>query len=192
MKKEKINLDNIKQDFNIIIKEQLAPAREWRFYNIVLMALLSILVGMLFQKIWISLLIFLPAVYHIVRYLIVYRNYRVDKKAIRNVSSREDISISIQRFSHMGQETIYEPHFGRYAHFTKRVTFYYFSTGTQWRRYDVHKHYSWSKEYYISSKGLEYISVAGDEFYYIELQGHPDVAYIYPCKSFELDDSLKE
>ena len=193
MKKEKINLDNIKHDFTIIIKEQLAPVSAWRLYLIFLISLISILAGVVFQKVWIALLIFLPAVYHIVRYLIAYRNYRADKKAIRNISSREDISISVQRLGHVGKETIYEPHFiGARGNFTKRITFYYLSSGTKWRRYDVHRHYAWSKEYCVSSQGLEYISIVGDEFYYIELQGHPDIAYIYPCKNFEIDKSLKK
>ncbi len=46
------------------------------------------------------------------------------------------------------------------------------------------------KEYYVSPKGLENISIEGDEFYYISLQGYPDVAYIYPCKNFILDEKL--
>ena len=35
------------------------------------------------------------------------------------------------------------------------------------------------------------ISLQGDEFFYISLQGYYNVAYIYPCKLFELDETLK-
>ena len=56
---------------------------------------------------------------------------------------------------------------------------------------DVLKHYDWSKEYNLSSEGLKNISVEGNEFFYVSLQGHPDVAYVYPCKFFELDKGLE-
>ena len=56
----------------------------------------------------------------------------------------------------------------------------------------VEKHYSWSKDFYLSSKGLENISMKGDEFYFVSLQSHHDIAYIYPCKNFELDENLKK
>ena len=53
------------------------------------------------------------------------------------------------------------------------------------------EHYVWSKDYCLSSKGLDNISLQGDEFFYISLRGYYNVAYIYPCKLFELDETLK-
>jgi hypothetical protein len=106
---------------------------------------------------------------------------------------RGEISIGVEKLSSIRQEEIYEPHhIGRRAQTTKTVTFYYFESGIQWREPSIARHYQWSKEYYISSKGLENISISGDEFYYVVLQGNPDIAYIYPCKNFVLDESLKQ
>ena len=51
--------------------------------------------------------------------------------------------------------------------------------------------YAWSRDYYISQNGLQNISLPGDEFYHITLQGYSDIDYAYPCKSFTLGEDLK-
>ena len=102
-----------------------------------------------------------------------------------------EISISNEVFRNIAHETIYEPHrVGRRASVTKMITVYYFNGGSSWRVPDVDKHYAWSHEFYISSKGLANISIVGDEFYFVSLQAHPEIAYIYPCKNFALDAEL--
>ena len=108
---------------------------------------------------------------------------------------RGDISISIEELSHITRETIHEPHFVRSGTrirraSTREVTMYYFMSGGSWRCPNLSKHYEWSKEYYLSSQGLENISIQGDKFYYVALQGHHDISYVYPCKLFRLDERL--
>ena len=208
MKKEKLTLEAIKQDLMKTVRFQLSNKTDWRFSYIVPITLLAVMIGILLKNVLIGLLIFSIAAYHIVRYVIEYRAYSQKKNAVISMIEREEISISNEIFSHIATETIYEPHrvgrralateiiyaplrAGRRALATKTITVYYFNGGSSWRLPSVAKHYDWSKDFYISSKGLENISISGDEFYFVSLQANHEVAYIYPCKNFELDANLK-
>ena len=192
MKKEKITLEAIKQDLMKMVNFQLSNKSDWRFSYIVPITLLAVMAGVLLKNVIVGLLIFSVAAYHIVRYVIEYREHKKSKLAIISFVERGEISISNEVFSHIANETIYEPHrAGRRARATKVIFVYYFNSGSSWRVPNVDMHYSWSKEFYISSKGLENISISGDEFYFVSLQSHQEIAYIYPCKNFELDANLK-
>ena len=202
MKKERLTLEAIKQDLMKIVNIQLSNKATWRFSYIIPITAVAIGLGVFLENIFIGLLIFSGSVYHIVRFIIEFMECRTKRVAIVSMIERGEISISTERFSHIANKTIYEPHHGkivfpsvhnfhRWAHVTRTITLYHFDGGTSWRLPSVHTHYSWSKEFYISSKGLENLSIMGDEFYFISLQAHYDIAYIYPCKTFELDTSLK-
>ena len=192
MKKEKITLEAIKQDLMKMVNFQLSNKNDWRFSYIVPITLLAVMAGVLLKNVIVGLLIFAVAAYHIVRYVIEYREHKKSKLAIISLVERGEISISNEVFSHIANETIYEPHsVGSRARATKVITAYYFNSGSSWRVPNVDKHYAWSKDFYISSKGLENISISGDEFYIVSLQSHHEIAYIYPCKNFELDANLK-
>ena len=192
MKKEKLTLEAVKQDLMKMVNFQLSNKTDWRFSYIVPITLLAVMASILLKNVFVGLLIFSIAAYHILRYVIEYREYKQSKLAIISLIDKGEILISNDVFSHIATETVYEPHrVGRRAHATKTITVYYFNGGSSWRVPNVDKHYAWSKEFYISSKGLENISIAGDEFYFVSLQANHEVAYIYPCKNFELDASLK-
>lgn len=191
MKKETLLLHHIMQDLKIVARFQMSNAADWRLSFIIPVTLLSVIFGWLFKNIWIGLFIFSVAAYHIVRYVIECKDYFAKKKVMMESFDRADISISVERFSHLADETIYEPHrIGNRGYTTKYVRYYYFASGCKWRIPPVYKHYAWSNEYYVSPKGLENISIEGDEFYFVSLQGYHDIAYIYPCKNFVLDDKL--
>ncbi len=192
MKKEKLQLSNIAKDLKDIAFFDLSNVDDWRLSYIMPITLIAVLMGFFTKKIWIGLLIFSFAAYHIVRYAIEYKKYKAKKKAIIAVIDRGDISISVEKLSHIAEETVYEPyaHLG-HSHSAKVATLFYFVSGGSWRLPTFSKHYEWSKDYYISSQGLVNVSVSGDEFFFISLQGHYDIAYIYPCKFFELDSSLE-
>lgn len=196
--KETLSLSGISRDLGIIADMQISNVGDWRLSYIVPMTTAALLLGVLLKNFWIGILIFSVAAYHIVRYVSECKDYRGKKNAIRCIIDRGDISISVEKLSHISHETIYEPHShghisrNRHAHLTKEVTFYYFMSGGSWRVPKVDKHYTWSKEYYMSSRGLENISIQDDEFFYISLKGNPYIAYIYPCKIFALDEKLRE
>ncbi len=191
MKKETLSLHNITQDLKTVANLQLSNTASWRLSFIIPITLLSVIGGVILKNVWIALMIFSVAAYHIVRFVIEIKNNAIRKKTIVDAVDRADISISTERFDHIATETVYEPHIvAARGHANKIVKYFYFASGSRWRVPNVDKHYKWSNEYYISSKGLENISIQGDEFYYISLQGNPDISYIYPCKNFVLDERL--
>ena len=193
MKKEVLTIQNVKQDLRRIAAFHLSNKADVRFAYIVPCTLGAIVVGILLHNVWIALAIFSLAAYHIVRYVIEYKKYRAQKRAIRAVLERGDVSVSVERLSHIAQELIYEPHAaGRQVHETKTVTFYHFEGGNAWRLPRVDRHYEWSAEYALTSRGLDNVSLVGDEFFYVSLQGYADLVYIYPCKFFVLDEALKQ
>lgn len=192
MKKEKITLEAIKSDLLKVAYQQISYKADLRLCYIIPITLLAIIIGVLLKSIIVGVLIFSVAAYHIVRYAIEYKKYRTKKKAITSLDGRGDVSISTEALSHMDEETAHEPHipFGGIKNL-KTIKRYYFNNGFSWRVPRVDKLYSWSKEFYISPIGLENISLKGDEFFVVILQGYHDIAYVYPCKNFELDASLR-
>ena len=193
MKKETLTLESIKSDLIKIANYQMDNKSDWRFTYIIPITALAILLGVFTKSVFIGIAVFCVAAYHIVRFIIEYKEYRAKKSAILSVIERGEISISKETFSHVAREVVYEPHrVGKRSWATKTITLYHFDGGSSWRRPLFSKHYEWSKEYYISSNGLENISIKGDEFYFVSLQSHHDVSYIYPCKNFELDKSLEK
>ncbi len=205
MKRETLTLANIVQDLKSVANIQLRNNVDWRFYYIAPFTALSVALGLTFKNVWIGLLIFSVAAYHIVCFIIDCRNHNRKKKSIMEVVDRADISISIEKLSHIATETIYEPYdFGdRRRSPLKTAKHFYFASGSKWRLpcmyirtswgriINVFKHYPWSKEYHLSAEGLENISVEGNEFYFVVLQENYDISYIYPCKLFVLDETLR-
>ena len=110
MKKEKITLEAIKQDLMKMVKFQLSNKNDWRFSYIVPITLLAVMAGVFLKSVIVGLLIFAVAAYHIVRYVIEYREHKKSKHAIISLVERGGISISNEVFSHIANETIYEPH----------------------------------------------------------------------------------
>ncbi len=191
MQKETLTLSGIAHDLNIVADFRFSVVNN-RYDYILWIELLGIFAA-IFTKIWIGLVILCFAIYPTICFV---RECQEDKRktaAIESIILRGDISISIKELSHISKETIYEPHgYGRRRHSTQEVTFFCFAAGTRWRvPFATRRHYEWSKEHYISTKGLENISLPGDKFFYVSLQGYPDIAYIYPCKTFVLDSTLK-
>ena len=193
MKKETLTMEAIKSDLIKIANYQVSNTANWRFSYIVPFTALAIFLGVFTKSVFIGMAVFCVAAYHIARFIIKYKAYKAKKAAILSIIERGEISISTETFSHIATDVIYEPHnVGRRTKSTKTITLYHFNGGSSWRAPLFAKHYEWSKEYYISPKGLENISIKGDEFYFVSLQSHHDISYIYPCKNFELDKSLNQ
>lgn len=193
MQKETLTIKNVLSDLTIVAEKQMSCAEEWRFTYIIPVTMLAISVGVFFKSLLIGLLIFSFAAYHIFRYVLSLREYKEKRRALSQTMGRGDLCISTEIFSHVASEQIYEPHTGRRnSHAMKTVTVFHFKAGGSWRMPEVTTHYAWSREFYLSSAGLDNISVEGNEFFRISLLGYHEIAYIYPCKFFELSASLAE
>ena len=193
MKKEKITLANIQSDLRRSADSGFSVNEDGRLAYIIPFTMGAVWFGILFHSLWVGLLFFAVAAYHMVRYGMVIREYQRQKKAIRKALERGDVSVAVERLSHIAVETLLEPNTrGRNVKHTRSVTFFHFYSGGTWRVPEVLQHYDWSKEYHFSLVGLENTSVEGNEFFYVSLQGYPEIAYIYPCKFFVLDEALRE
>ena len=188
MEKDKITLSAVKEDLLKLERFKMGERAKYRLGTIIPFALFSSVIGFGFNNAIVGAVLFAIPAYQIIRLLIEYAKYCRHKKAIRFIMMREDVSISTEVFSHLAEEIVFEPHFvGTRLHLSKVISKYYFKNGIGWREPFGYTHYEWSKNYNVTPKGLENISVSGDGFYYIHLQGNTDIAYIYPCKNFELD-----
>ena len=193
MQKETLTLPHIAHDLRIAAQCGQSRVDEWRLPVICASAVLAVLLGIILKNVWVALPFVAVAVYQVVRYVQSFRVYKAQTRAIEEIIDRGDISISVEKLSHIAEEVIYEPHStGRHHKSTRTVTFFYFESGISWRLLSIPRHYAWSKEHYVSPQGLMNISLAGDEFYYVSLQGHGDIAYVYPCKNFKPDSRLQE
>ena len=196
MKKEEITIEKVKHDLCLYASYKISNIFDWRSLYFIPVTFLAVVVGVLLKNIWIGLAIFSVAAYHIAIYVTGSKQYKDQKREIKKLINSGGISITLYKLGHISTETIYEPHLsqriGRRSIISnyKEVKYYNFTAGGSWRL-PKFTHYSWSKDYYMSGEGLENISLQGDEFYHVALRENHDIAYIYPCKFFELDDDLK-
>lgn len=192
--KETLTLDNIKHDLSLVVKEQsFATADRYSSY-IVPIIVFAMIVMFVFQLIWVGIALLALGAFLIVRYILANKPHRDHKKALKACLERGDVAISVERLSHVAVETVKEPSNRisrkRGSPLYKVILNFYFESGASWRVPEVWKHYKWSKEYYLSTKGLDNISVPGNEFYLISLQGYHGISYIYPCKCFTLGNEF--
>lgn len=193
MEKERLTLEDVSADIYGIIRDRRRAYFSWRLKFIVPSVLLlystylaatgfGLAVGhYILYGIGIAV-----ASYNLVMLFVQLFGLRKVKRALYRGLNREDVSVSIEKFSHIAHEDIYEPWFsGRYVGCYKRVRLYYFSSGAGWREPVCYSHYAWSSKYETSSKGLENTSIAGDEFYLITLNVDREFKYVYNTKLFD-------
>ena len=187
MTNENLTLSSIKQDLNIVAYSNISNADDWRFSYIIPIFILAISAGIYLKSFWAALFISTFDGYHIYKFAIAYKQYRRQIKAIKNTLERGAVSISVEKLSHISHETIYEPHYShRRSHLTKDITVFYFDSARNWRVPGVTVHYKWSKDHYISQKGLENISIQGDEFYVVHYKGLTGIELLYSLNLYEL------
>lgn len=196
MQKETLTLDGIVHDLSRLVKWQPTDMLAYRFASALIGTVVTVVAAVYIKYWWVAALVALFPLYHILRGVPEWHVARAKKRAVRAIRDRGDISIAMVKLNTITEEYIYEPHGGSGINgptmrYKRLVTQYYFSSGARFRVPPFKRHYEWSPEFYITSKGLHNMSAVGDEFYYVFVQGFYDVAYIYPCKRFTLDKSLE-
>lgn len=190
MKKEILTVENIKSDLMKVAKVQQSIRSEAREIYIIPPILLAIAFGFYTKTFWIALPFLAFAAFHIIKYIREHRQSSDAKRRISDSLERGDFSVSVEKLSHIANETVYEPHAGRRrAHSTREAVLLYFLSGASWRVPTVEKHYEWSENYYMSSAGILNTSVKDNEFYFITLKGYPNISYVYNTKMFELSEN---
>ena len=203
MKKEKITLFAVKEDLMKNVRSMLLVRVEARLLYIIPFTLISLLLYPITHNVYVCLAVFTLALYHIVRFIIEYVEIKKKKNAVLSVNLRGGLSVTTETLSHITKDDVYEPN-RRFFHkagdwrytgtrSSREITVFHFRGGPSWRvPSKIREHYSWSKELYTTSQGIENLSLMGDEFFFIKLQSDPSVSYIYPCKSFDLDEGMKK
>ena len=211
MTKETLKKEGIQHDLKRYAEQQYSHKSEARLIIAVPLTFFAVMIVIFFKfttiPILLASLIMLVAIYHYVFHFIEWKSYRAQKKMIFDAIDREDFSISVQKLSHIATEIVHEPYahvrpfLHTHAHAAKEIANFYFEGGDSWRMPSLtnptaarptFRHYAWSKEFHLSTEGLLNISIKGNEFYYVTLQREHEISYVYPCKLFTLDTSLKQ
>ena len=134
----------------------------------------------------------------IVPIYLYFKQNQTDNDVVFEVEHNCNFVVEIDTLSHIDTETVYEPHVqrsytrgGNRMHYTKSVTVFKFYN-SEWRVPEIEKLYAWSKEMYISPKGLENTSLRGDKFYIVRRLGDAEVAYAYHTKFFTYNGKIGE
>lgn len=193
MKKEKITLDNIKEDLEFFA--DLNMSRKPGTLVVLLLTLafiLAFMAGMIVRSFLTGLLVMVIAsIYPTVRLILEKPKRKKMQNTVRSVSTRKDISISVEELSHVSEETASEPSWSGSGRKVKLNYVWHFTSGAEWvKPLYFSGFFPWSKEYSLGESGFITTSVAGNKFYYVSLQSDPDINFIYPCKFFELDGKL--
>jgi hypothetical protein len=198
MQKEKITLAAVRNDLLRASRIRLGTLLEWRWSSIFSFTIVAALVGLVLWALRIGLwplgvlLVLSGAVYHAVRLVFESREQKRETAMIEAAIERGDFAVTREILSHTATEVVYEPHVnsrGRNRSM-REVLFFYFQAGGRWRVPRLEKHYTWSRELSLGTTGLWQTAVSGNEYYRVTLQGHPDIAYIYPLKFFTLSAEL--
>ena len=185
-RKEALRREHIIRDLLAADKSLFWKKAEIHFCFIGPFLLLSLLLGAIFHKLWLSAVCLFPVVYHVIRlvFRIVHSIRR--RKSIRNGNFR----ISTEKLVNIGTETIYEPPFaGTTTHLFRDIEFFYMEYG-KWRVPHI-EHYPWSSLYRMSTAGLKNTSILNDEFYVVTLSFDDEIGYVYNCRLFTNPDISK-
>ena len=189
MQKEKLTPDKIKIDLRGSAEAKKAKGIERYIYGFLSAALLSLVFFFALKMIWLGLASLSLTVYYAVRMCMIQRRKNSENKKIDDVDDKLDVSVSVEKLSHLSAETETTQVGGR-THYSE-VYWLHFMSGVSWRIPNTLL-YSYSKEYRLSSKGMKNIAVPGNEYYYVTMQGRYDMSFVYPCDFFELDESLNK
>ena len=208
MVKEKLTLDNLTKD--LLARAELEFEKEEDKNGVYIGVIWGVGLGfaLLLGRLWIFAIAFLLSAYPLVKSILLQVKYMKKKKERRISIARKEISVSVEKLSRVDEEYAVQPH-TRHHHrssnlgigLLKSVFVFRFDSGASWRGYDPsdavysrrikrYKLYKWSAEYCLSNKGLEQISLPGDEFFCVSLLGKAEIECIYPCKLFELSDEF--
>ncbi len=197
MFKETLTFEGICYDLKRLVKWQPTDMNAYRIGATVSFLAMAVIVWLALKRWWLVAAVSLFWVYHLVCGICEYGTWRAKKRAVDALCVRSDISVTTVKLNAITEEYIYQPHGttslfgGATLRYHRCITVYSFSSGARFRVPPFKQHYAWSREFHITSKGLENMSVPGDAFYFVSLQGFHDVAYIYPCKRFALAPSLE-
>ena len=195
-KKELLTVENIKQDLLALQRRKREILLEWRLcstaipYGIISLCMfipVLVMPDVPEAKIYrIAFIVFglIPLMlmfYQLAKLLdTVFVVYKKENALIE----KADFTVYEDTLKKIEEAWIYEPHGSRYSMNHKTVYMYHFSDDTV-RLYNLKRHYAWSKDFYLSTPGVEQTSLEGDEFYLVRMNTDKKTVYFYNKKFFD-------
>ena len=184
MTKDILTEENARNDLNAVLRTDFYDELSRRISLMIPFIALALILWLPLKLSYLALIPLPVVLYHLVQCVIEIIRYRGKKRAL----FQNALTVFDEVFSHIANETVYKPYLsGLRIRFFQTVRLFYFQSGACFRIPSLMKHYKWSRDFAVSTKGLEQISLSGDTFYLVSLQGYPELIYIYPCKRFTLD-----
>ncbi len=122
MKKEELKIENIRKDLSKVSSENHARVSDKWFAGIILTPIAAVLSFFFINRLLVIPLALIFA-YSLYRYISEIRKIAKDSGNVYSVADRDDISVSVEKLSHITNETVYEPRqAGLRRHHTKTGT----------------------------------------------------------------------
>lgn len=190
MAKEILTIESIRKDLDEICLDATPIIDNWRLWFVLLAPIVGLVVGIVLKNLWIGLLIAALSPYHtVVMSVRNDKNRKKHKKALDEAYKRGDL-ITVKE-EVLERADVQEAYVRRGSNTTTtKVYSFRFESGAVWSPRRFKKHYEWSKDSYISTEGLEHMSLKGDVFYRVTIEGYRGAMNYYPAKLFVLDKSL--
>jgi len=185
VEREELKFENIKKDLERFSAVEVSRAN-YLWITGVFIAPVFAIAGLFFNKL-IAVIFAFIWIYSFINYVPKISKTLKEKKNTSRTFTRDDFSVSVEKFSHISEEMVLETTVRRNIRH-RTVRYYHFYSGIRWEEPNVADHYKWSRDFNFSSKGLGQTSVEGNEFYYITLKGASNAAYIYNTKFFILKE----
>lgn len=189
MTKEMLTPAHVREDLLRLIEAQKDQSFARRMYGIGSPVLaVGVLAWIFTGRVLAALPFFLAFGVILFHYARKVREMNAYRRELVDGLSRGEYSVTREVLTNAVFETVHEPHRhvgSRRVHETKQVCVLYFESGASWRIPELNKHYAWSKELYVSTRGLYNTAVAGNEFYLVSLRADYEIRYAYNAKFFD-------
>ena len=185
MTRVKLTKENVRKDIlSVSGRCRALKPKDQPVPQILAFSALAAVVGFLFKKPWLALLIAVIPIYYIVKTVCLEVAHRKTVKSILDEIKNGELAVSEDTFSHISED--YE----RAGSMSRGRTVFYtlnFNGGFSWR-IPLGGCYSWSRELNLSCAGMVNTSVQGNKFYVISSKSHPEACYVYNTDLFTLWD----
>lgn len=184
MKKELLTKEKIVSDLLAVEKGRLWRRAEGLLEAAGCLLMIATTLCVIFQNAWIAL----PFGVAFFVFIALFLRQMSIRRARCDRVKAGDFTVGRSNYAQESKERVFEPHLcGRRFLLYSTVKFWHFSNG-KWRAWCPSRHYAWSDLYAMSQRGLENVTLVGDEFYTVALLGDSDFGYVYPTKLFQYDE----
>lgn len=174
--KDELTIDIIKKDLIAYEKSMFWTKAGW--LGLVLeLGFLAILFGILSHRFWVGLIVFLFAIYPIIKSFLLFMEMKKNIELINKGS----FTVTKDALTNISIERVHEVSYSRNRR-VPEATFFWFGSA-KWRLL-LRKYYVWSKTYNISARGMMNTSVIDNEFYIVLVGAKQEIRHVYNTKFF--------